>query len=86
MFPFVDLSPGRFQLRLSTASTWETISNLPAVFRGEYRSVNLIDFLCESIEMRIEHAVPVQVGGDVQDRPRDRLSVALHEEAVRVLA
>ena len=38
MFPFAQAREGRFQLRCATASAYETLRNLPAVFRGEYRS------------------------------------------------
>jgi diacylglycerol kinase family enzyme len=86
MFPYVDLTPGRFQLRCSTASTYETLRNLPAVFRGEYYSSNLHDFLCDAIEVRVERAVPVQVGGDLQEGLRDKLAIKLSSEPVRVLS
>jgi diacylglycerol kinase family enzyme len=86
MFPFVYDKPGRFQLRCSTASAYETIRNLPAVFRGEYRTPNLHDFLCDGIEMRMERPVPVQVGGDLSSGLRDRLPIALSSQPVRVLA
>jgi diacylglycerol kinase family enzyme len=85
MFPFCDLVEGRFQLRCSTASAFETLANLPAVFRGEYRTPNLHDYLCEAIEMRMERPVPVQIGGDVAEGQRDRLHVALASEPIRVV-
>jgi diacylglycerol kinase family enzyme len=86
MFPYVERMPGRFQLRCSTASAFETIANLPAVFRGEYRSPNLHDFLCTALEVRMEEPVPVQIGGDLAEGLRDRLEVALADERVRLLA
>jgi diacylglycerol kinase family enzyme len=86
MFPFASARDGMFNLRLSTASTYESLRKLPAVFRGEYRSPNLIDFVCEAIEFRMERAVPVQIGGDLQEGLRDRLSVRLAPSSVRVLA
>jgi diacylglycerol kinase family enzyme len=86
MFPWADVREGRFQLRCATASAYETLRNLPAVFRGEYRSPNLIDFLCTSVEIRMERPVPVQVGGDLQDGLRARLRVEMADKPVRVLA
>ncbi len=86
MFPFAAACPGRFNLRLSTASAYETLRHLPAVFRGEYRTPHLIDYFCDAIEIRMERPVPVQVGGDLQDAPRDRLEIALARASVRVLA
>jgi diacylglycerol kinase family enzyme len=84
MFPYVRRD--RFQLRCSTASAYETIRNLPAVFRGEYKSPNLHDFLCDGIEVRMERPVPIQVGGDLQSEMRDHLSVTLADEPIRVLS
>jgi diacylglycerol kinase family enzyme len=86
MFPYVESRRGKFQLRCSTASAYETIRNLPAVFKGEYLSPNLHDFLCDGVEIRVERPVPVQVGGDLQDAPMNKLSVTLSEQPVRVLA
>lgn len=86
VFPYADRLPGRFQLRCSTASAYETLRNLPAVFRGEYLSPALHDFLCDAIEVRMERPVPVQIGGDLQPGLRDRLEIGLASEPVRVLA
>jgi diacylglycerol kinase family enzyme len=86
MFPWADAREGRFQLRCAVSSAYETIRNLPAVFKGEYRSPTLIDFLCTGVEIRMERPVPVQVGGDVQDGARDRLTVEMATTPVRVLA
>lgn len=85
MFPYAEMRQGRFQLRCSTASAYETLRNLPAVFKGEYRSPNLHDFLCESIAVRMERPVPVQIGGDLQEGLRDTLQISLAEKPVRVL-
>jgi diacylglycerol kinase family enzyme len=85
MFPYSNAMDGRFQLRCSTASAFETLWNLPSVFTGEYRSANLHDYLCEAIEIRVERPVPVQVGGDVGDSLRDRLRVQLSSRPIRVV-
>jgi diacylglycerol kinase family enzyme len=86
MFPWADAREGRFQLRCATSSAYETLRNLPAVFRGEYRSPTLIDFLCTAVEIRMERPVPVQVGGDLSDGKRSRLRVEMAKRTVRVLA
>ena len=86
MFPWADAREGRFQLRCATSSAYETLRNLPQVFKGEYRSPTLIDFLCTAIEIRMERPVPVQVGGDLSDGLRSRLRVEMSDKPVRVLA
>ena len=85
-FPYVDRIPGRFQLRCSTASATKTLMNLPAVFRGEYRSPRLHDFLCAAVSVRMERPVAVQIGGDLADGLRDELALGLADESVRLLA
>jgi diacylglycerol kinase family enzyme len=86
MFPYVERMPGRFQLRCSTASAAETLINLPAVFRGEYRSPNLHDYLCTAVAVKMEKPVPVQIGGDLAEGLRDHLALGLADEPVRLLA
>lgn len=86
MFPWAQAREGRFQLRCATSSAYETLRNLPAVFRGEYRSPTLSDFLCTAVEIRMERPVPVQIGGDLSDGKRSRLRVEMAASPVRVLA
>jgi diacylglycerol kinase family enzyme len=86
LFPFAEAREGRFQLRCATSSAYEALSNLPGVFKGEYRSPTLHDFMCTAVEIRIERPVPVQVGGDLQDGARTRLRVAMADKPIRVLA
>ncbi|HEY7957323.1 MAG TPA: diacylglycerol kinase family protein [Polyangia bacterium] len=86
MFPYVEARRDRFQLRCSTASAYETLRNLPAVFRGEYRSPRLHDYLCQAITVRIERPVPFQVGGDLQAGLRDQVEISLAERPVRLLS
>lgn len=86
MFPYVHLMPRRFQLRCTTAGAYEILRNLPAVFTGEYRAPSLHDFLADAIEIRMAKPVPVQIGGDLQDGLRDRLSIRLGERPIRVIS
>jgi diacylglycerol kinase family enzyme len=86
LFPWAEAREGRFQLRCSTSSAFEALRNLPAVFRGEYRSPTLHDFLCTAVEIRVERDVPMQIGGDLQGGARSRLRVAMAETPVHVVA
>jgi diacylglycerol kinase family enzyme len=86
VFPYVDRIPCRFQLRCSTASATDMLVNLPAVFRGEYRSPKLHDFLCAAVAVRMERPLAVQIGGDLADGLRDELALGLADESVRLLA
>lgn len=84
MFPFAGTQPGRFHLRCTDCSAAEIIGHLPAVWRGEYESPRLADFLVERAELRLERPAPVQIGGDVQSTPRDRVTLALASAPVPV--
>lgn len=86
MFPYVERMPGRFQLRCAMTGAAEILMNLPAVFRGEYRSPNVHDFLCTAVHVKMEKPVPVQIGGDLAEGLRDELSLGLADEPVRLLA
>jgi diacylglycerol kinase family enzyme len=86
MFPYAGSRPGFFQFRISTASTWETLSRLPWVWKGEYLSPSLVDFHCQAVELRMSRPVPIQIGGDLQDELRDCLPIEMHATPIRVLA
>jgi diacylglycerol kinase family enzyme len=77
IFPFADARPDKFHLRCTDASAGETIANLPAVLRGDYRSPSIHDFLCDAVEMRISEPVPMQSGGDLLPGRSDFLRLDL---------
>jgi diacylglycerol kinase family enzyme len=85
MFPFAGTQPGRFHLRCTDCSAAEIIGHLPAVWRGEYASPRLADFLVERAELRLERPAPIQIGGDVQPIQRDRITLALASAPVTVV-
>lgn len=86
IFPFADLRGDKFHLRCTDASAAETLAHLPAVLRGEYRSPAIRDFLCDAVEMTLEHPVPMQVGGDLLPERCDRMRIDLAERPVQVIA
>ncbi len=64
LFPFAMVRDDRFHLRVSDASGPEILANLPAVWKGEYRSRNLYDFLAEHVSVHLSGPFPFQIGGD----------------------
>jgi hypothetical protein len=86
MFPYAETIPGKFQLRFGTCSAYEVLRNLPALFRGDYKSETLHDFLCDGVEMRMTNPIPVQIGGDLQPGLRDVLRVEIANSPIRVLS
>ncbi len=85
IFPFADARPDKFQLRCTDASAFETLSHLPSVLRGTYLSPSLRDFLCDAVEIHMEHPVPMQIGGDILRDHRDFMRIDLAERPVRLL-
>lgn len=64
LYPFVERRPGRMQLRVAWASTFESLANLPALWDGTYRSKNIRDYWCDSVRISFGQEVPFQIGGD----------------------
>lgn len=85
MFPYAQAMAGRFQLRCSSASTGEILAHLPALWRGDYASDTIGDFLVDAIELRLEEPSPVQIGGDLEPLPRDRVVMTMASRTIRVI-
>lgn len=86
ILPFADTMPGKFHLRCTDASAFETLAHLPAVLRGNYRSPSLRDFLCDAVELRLEEPGPWQIGGDLLSDRRDHLLIEMADQPVHVIA
>lgn len=86
IFPFADLRKDRFHLRCTDASAAETLGNLKAVLRGEYRSPTVRDFLCDAVELRMEQPAPMQIGGDLLPERRDLMRIELARQPVPVIS
>jgi diacylglycerol kinase family enzyme len=86
IFPHAGRMPGRFHLRCARSSTLEILAHLPSLWRGRYESDTIFDFLVDRVELRLERPSAVQIGGDLEAEPRDRVVLALARRAVRVVA
>lgn len=85
IFPYADLRRDRFHVRCTDASALEAVSHLPSVLKGTYVSPSLRDFLCDAVEIHMEHPVPMQIGGDLQKSRRDFMRIELAPQTVRML-
>ncbi len=85
IFPYADFLPGKFHLRCTDASAFETLMHLPAVLRGSYRSPTIRDFLCDTVELRLSQPVPMQVGGDLQGERSDFMRIEMSGPPVSVI-
>lgn len=84
MFPHAQRRPGRFQLRLSDASTFETLSRLPQVWKGRYQGDHIFDFLVDRVELVVSRPAPFQSGGDLVGE-RSSVTVGLWDRAISVI-
>jgi diacylglycerol kinase family enzyme len=64
LFPFAMLRDDRFHLRVSDAPAQEILANLPAVWKGQYFSRTVHDFLAERVSIHLSCPSPFQIGGD----------------------
>jgi diacylglycerol kinase family enzyme len=64
LFPFAMLRDDRFHLRISDAPAHEILANLPAVWKGQYFSRTVHDFLAEKASVHLSCPYPFQIGGD----------------------
>lgn len=85
LFPYAQAMPDRFHLRCASSSAVEILANLPSLWRGDYASDSIGDFLVDKVELRLERPAPIQIGGDLQPIPRDRLVLSLAPRAVTVI-
>lgn len=81
MFPQAEKTTGRFQVRLADASALEMISNLPKIWRGEYDSPRIHDFLVDEVELVAAKPTTFQSGGDVVGS-RERMTVSLWDRPI----
>jgi hypothetical protein len=67
LFPFAEDRPDRMQLRITTMTPPEFVTNFRAIWRGDYEnSKTLFDFLVDSVTIEMKPAAPFQVGGDAR--------------------
>ncbi|MFH1132234.1 MAG: diacylglycerol kinase family protein [Pseudomonadota bacterium] len=70
LFPQANKCTDRFQLRVGNVSTPELLSQIPAIFRGEFQHKRVHDFLCTAISIHTPSRTPFQFGGDLAGQRR----------------
>jgi diacylglycerol kinase family enzyme len=84
VFPFAGREPGKMHLRISTMGVYETLRNLPAIWKGTYRTPNLLDFLVDTVEIESDEPVPYQTSGDAMGT-REKLAFRVSPHSVEIL-
>lgn len=64
LFPFAYIRDDRLHLRIAACKLPEILLGLRGIWRGEYFSDTIHDFLVERITMQAERPLPFQIGGD----------------------
>jgi hypothetical protein len=76
MFAFAGEREDVFQLRCGEPKIMEIMRNLPKVFRGDYFSDRVQDFLCDRVAIELDREVAIEAGGELLGR-RSRVELAL---------
>lgn len=84
MFPFAT-SGQQMQLRVTSISSIETVLNLPAIWKGTYRSPKVFDFHAEKVKVQCLDAEPLQIGGDAAGYTNE-VEFSLSEQTTPVLS
>ncbi|MBI5490594.1 MAG: hypothetical protein HY905_24890 [Deltaproteobacteria bacterium] len=84
LFPFAYVRDDRLHLRVAACKVVEILSRLHVIWRGEYFSDTIHDFLVERITMQAERPMPFQIGGDGEGH-RSFMRFALAREPLQLL-
>lgn len=84
IFPYCEEQEGRFHLRIASFGPFEAIKNLRSIWRGDFHSPLLHDFLVDAVEIHCEKPAYLQVGGDVVGR-RTLVLAKLSPRPIRVV-
>lgn len=85
VFPYANERPDRMALRITTMTAGPFLRNAKAIWRGEYESSEyLFDFLVEAVDIEIDPATPLQIGGDLVGE-RSHVHAALTPEPIRLV-
>lgn len=82
--PFAGLVPRRFNFRMYVGTTMSALVRVPALWAGKHPMSNMVNWLCDDVEVRFSRPVPLQAGGDLIGH-RDRIRYSIAEEQVDVL-
>jgi diacylglycerol kinase family enzyme len=84
LFPFAYVRDDRLHLRVAACKLPEIIAGLRLIWRGEYFSDTIHDFLVERVTMQAEKPMPFQIGGDGEGH-RSFIRFALAKEPLQLL-
>ncbi len=83
-FPFVGKKHGRMQIRIASTGVTQALANLPAIWRGTWRSSTLHDFFADKVKVRFAAPMPLQIGGDAKGY-REEMTFSISETPADLL-
>ena len=84
IFPFALRAPGQFQLRLSSMTLPEMLTQAPRIWRGLTPRKGIADFLCDSVHVEFDRKMPFQIGGDAEGY-RKELDLSMCDQPLELL-
>jgi hypothetical protein len=84
LFPFAYVRDDRLHLRVASCGIVEILTRLRGIWRGEYFSDTISDFLVDRIIMQAEKPLPMQIGGDGEGY-RSFIRYALAKEPLQLV-
>ena len=84
LFPFAYVRDDRLHLRVCSAGVIEILSKLHLIWKGEYFSETIHDFMVERIRMQSETPLPFQIGGDGEGY-RSSVQIGLSHVVLRLV-
>ena len=85
LFPFAGTRRGMMHLRIANVSIPSILTNLyPHIWTGHWFPEGMHDFLADDVEIRSDHKIPFQVGGDAEGY-RDYVRFSMWKESVELL-
>jgi diacylglycerol kinase family enzyme len=84
IFPFALRSPGRFQLRLSSMTVAQMVTQAPRIWKGITPRKGVADFLCDRVHVRFDREMPFQIGGDAEGYRRE-LDLSMFDQPLELL-
>ncbi|MCC6811602.1 MAG: hypothetical protein IT381_29495 [Deltaproteobacteria bacterium] len=84
IYPFAGVRPGMMNLRIATCNPFKPLLNLPSLWKGHWRSQEVLDFLVTKVKVEMEKPMPYQHSGDGQGS-RDNITFQISERPLKVV-
>ena len=84
IYPFAGTMPGFMNLRVATCAPFKPLANLASLWKGHYRSAEILDFMVNKVKIETEKPMPFQHSGDGQGS-RTEITYQISERPLKVV-